>query len=229
MEDNHTEEEISHKSEISDRLEVNPQTEQEPWYKGPIKYIMAIFLLLLIVMWYFPKESIKLDPHPKTIPTIEEVLPENFKLDNQTITINTQSDLYTYIKPTDPIIKQIATKIATLSCDGNQVCQAKAIYYFVRNNIEYVADPLFLEYIEDPKELLVTQGGDCESGTILLASLLGAIGVDYELVFIPRHVFLKIKLNKALKRYKINNWVYLDWTCKSCDFGELPLNDKRYI
>lgn len=209
--------------------EIEKVEEQEPWYRGPIKYIIMLFLLLLIVLWYFPKESIKLDPKPKRIPTIGEVLPQNFKLNNETITIKTKNNLYSYINPTDPVIKQIANKIATLSCDGNQVCQAKAIYYFIRNNIEYVADPLGTEYFEDPKEVLYTKAADCESGTILLASLLGAIGIDYELVHIPYHVFLKIKLNKALKRHKINDWIYLDWTCKSCAFGELPLEDKRYI
>jgi len=209
--------------------EETEQIEKEPWYKGPIKYIIMLFLLLIIILWYFPKESIKLDPEPEIIPTIEEVLPQNFRLENQTITIKTKNDLYSYIKPNDPIIKQIANKIATLSCDGNQICQTKAIYYFVRNNIEYVADPLLLEYIEDPKEVLTTKAADCESGTILLASLLGAIGIDYELFFIPNHVFLRIKLNKALKRYKIDDWIYLDWTCKTCAFGDLPLEDKRYI
>lgn len=206
------------------------QTEQiEPWYKGPIKYIMMVFLLLLIVMWYFPKESIKLDPEPVRIPAIDEVLPADFKLSNETIKINNQNDFYKFIKPNDPVIKQIANKIATISCDGNQVCQSKAIYYFVRDNIEYVADPLGFEYVEDPKSILWSKGGDCESGTILTASLIGAIGVNYELVFIPNHVFLRIRLNKALKRYKIDDYVYLDWTCKSCEFGELPLSDKRYI
>ena len=57
------------------------------------------------------------------------------------------------------------------------------------------------------------------SGAILLASLLGAIGLDYELVFIPRHVFLKVRLKNALKRYKVGDYVYLDWTCKNCKFG----------
>lgn len=211
------------KEQIGEGIE---EIEQEPWYKGPIKYIMMVFLLLLIVLWYFPKESIRLDPEPSRIPSIEEVLPVGFELENRTIEGN---DLYAYIKPNDPVIKQIANKISTLACDGNQVCQSKAIYYFVRDNIEYVADPLGLEYFEDPKELLITKGGDCESGTILLASLLGAIGLDYELVFIPRHVFLKIRLDKALKRYKIDDFVYLDWTCETCGFGELPLSDKRYI
>ena len=67
------------------------------------------------------------------------------------------------------------------------------------------------------------------SEAIILASLLGAIGIDYELIFIPSHVFLRIRLNEALKRYKIGNWVYLDWTCDTCEFGELPLTDKQYV
>jgi len=206
--------------------EIEEQEPPEPWYKGPIKYIMMIFILLLIVMWYFPKESIKLDPEPKTIPKIEEVLPPNFQLDNKT---TTKQNLYQYIKPDDPTIKQIANKIATTSCDGGQVCQAKAIYYFVRDNIEYVADPLGTEYFEDPKEALYTKASDCDGGVILLSSLLGAIGIDYDLVYIPNHVFLKIRLDKALKRYKIDNYIYLDWTCKTCEFGELPLKDKQYL
>ncbi|MBU0629040.1 MAG: transglutaminase-like domain-containing protein [Nanoarchaeota archaeon] len=203
--------------------------EKEPWHKGPIKYIIGIFLLLLIVLWYFPTESIKLDPEPFLIPSIDDVMPSDFKLDNETIEIKQNKDFYSYIKPYDPTIKQIANKIATIACDGNQVCQSKAIYYFVRDNIEYVADPLGFEYVESPKEALYMKSSDCDGGTILLASLLGAIGVDYELVFIPSHVFLSIRLKSALKRYKIGEFVYLDWTCKDCKFGELPLDDKRYI
>jgi transglutaminase-like putative cysteine protease len=202
--------------------------EKEPWYKGPIKYIMAVFLLLLIVLWYFPRESIKLDPEPSLIPTVEDVLPAEFGF-NESVEIKNRDDFYKYIKPNDPVIKQIANKISTIACDGNQVCQSKAIYYFVRDNIEYVADPLGFEYVENPKEALYTKASDCEGGTILLASLLGAIGLDYELVFIPSHVFLKVRLNRALKRYKIGDFVYLDWTCKTCEFGELPLSDKRYL
>ncbi len=214
---------------MAEQEETKEDEEPEPWYKGPIKYIMVVFLLLLIVLWYFPKESIKLDPEPKIIPNVDSVLPATLVELNQTIKMGGKDYFYEYIKPNDPYIKQVATKISTIACDGNQVCQAKAIYYFVRDNIEYVADPLGYEYIEDPKELLVTKGGDCESGTILLASLLGAIGVDYELVFIPSHVFLRIRLPDVVKRHKIGDYVYLDWTCKNCEFGEIPLADRGYI
>ncbi|HZX44063.1 MAG TPA: transglutaminase-like domain-containing protein [Candidatus Nanoarchaeia archaeon] len=195
---------------------------KDPWYKGPIRYILMLFLLLTIILWYFPAESIKLDPEPTAIPSLSEVLPDNFKPGNTTI----KGDFYSSIQPNDPQLKQLANRISTYSCDGNQVCQAKALYYFVRDNIEYVSDPLNSEYIESPKEVLYTKASDCEGGAILLASLMASIGIDYELVFIPSHVFIKIKLDKAMKRYKTGDWIYLDWTCKGCRFGEVPLKDK---
>ena len=196
--------------------------EPEPWYKGPIRYIIMLFLILLMILWIFPAYAVKLDPEPSRIPLIGEVLPDGF------LVINTNfDDFASFVRPTDPMIKQIATKIATLSCDGNKVCHAKAVYYFVRDNIEYVADPVNFEYVEDPTEVLSSEGGDCESGTLLMASLLEAIGVDAELVFIPNHAFLRIRLDKALKRYKVGDWIYLDWTCSSCRFGEVPLSDKN--
>ena len=71
--------------------------------------------------------------------------------------------------------------------------------------------------------------GDCESGTILLASLLGAIGIDSEIVVIPNHALLKIKLDGASNRYKIDNYIYLDWTCNNCKFGEVSLNVREFI
>ena len=80
--------------------------------------------------------------------------------------------------------------------------------------------------MEHPIDFLYTGGGDCESGTIVLASLLQSIGVHTQLVFIPQHAFLRIYLDGVLKRYiQEDNYVYLDWTCKSCKFGEVPLND----
>ena len=94
---------------------------------------------------------------------------------------------------------------------------------FVRDNIEYVSDPVAKEYIESPVELLQTRGGDCESGTLLLAALEESIGIDSEIVLIPGHAYLRIKLPSALNKYKLDgDWVYLDWTCNNCDFGEIP-------
>ena len=151
--------------------------EQEPWYKGPIKYIMMVFLLLLIVMWYFPKESIKLDPEPSVVPSIEEVLPDGFSVGNKT-----GGKDYDVFELNDPVLKQIGSKIAALSCDGNKICQAKAIYYFVRDNIEYVSDPFKFEYIESPYEVLYTGSADCDGHAVLLSALEGSIGLNLSLI-----------------------------------------------
>lgn len=203
--------------------------EKEPWYKGPIKYILGIFLILLIVLMVLPYYTVKLDPEPKRIASVEEVLFTDVVLSNKSYTLKTRQDFIEFFNPRDPVIKQAANRIVTLGCESGRVCYAKAIYYFVRDNIQYVSDPVNFEYIEEPKEVLVTKAGDCESGTLLMAALMESIGIDSEIVFITGHAFLRIKLKEALKRYKRDNYVYLDWTCKSCGFGEIPFQniDKR--
>ncbi len=196
--------------------------EEEPWYKGPLKYILGIFLIFLIVLMVLPHYTVKLDPEPKRIAKVEEVLLTNIVLSNKSYTLKTRQDFVDFLNKNDPVIKQAADKIVTIGCEESRVCNAKAIYYFVRDNIQYVNDPVNFEYVEEPREVLVTKAADCESGTFLLASLMKAIGIDSELVFIPGHAFLRIKLDEALKRYKRDGYVYLDWTCKSCKFGEIP-------
>ncbi len=198
------------------------EEEKEPWYKGPIKYILGIFLMLLIVLMVLPSYTVKLDPEPKRVATVEEVLLSDVVLSNKSFTLKTRQDFIEFLEPNDPVIKQAADKIVTIGCQSSRVCYAKAIYYFVRDNIQYVNDPVNFEYIEEPKEVLVTKAGDCESGTMLMDSLMESIGIDSEMVFIPGHAFLRIKLKDALKRYKQEGYVYLDWTCKNCRFGEIP-------
>ncbi len=191
--------------------------EKEPWYKGPIKLILATFLILIVILWIIPIYAVRIDPEPKNIPTLAEILPANIQLEN-----NISQEYTELVNPTDPIIKQVADNIAAKSCESSKICQAKAVYYFTRDNINYVSDPIGEEYLEDPKEVLLTSAADCESGAILLASMMESIGIDAQLVFIPGHAFVRIKLDKARAKYKIDDHIYLDWTCKQCTFGEIP-------
>ena len=198
--------------------------EQEPWYKGPIKWILAVFLALLIVLVVVPMYAVKLDPEPRNIPSIDEFSDIiDVETGNQTTSLIEAVD---NIDASDPVIKQIATRIASSSCEQSKICQAKALYYFVRDNIEYVGDPVKSEYIESPVEVLKNGGSDCESGTLLLAALEESIGIDAEIVLVPRHAYLRIKLPDALNKYKLDgDWVYLDWTCNNCEFGEIPVQN----
>jgi transglutaminase-like putative cysteine protease len=99
------------------------------------------------------------------------------------------------------------------------------MYYFVRDNIQYVSDPYAKEYIASPLETLKTGGGDCDDGALLLAAMLESIGVNTRIVTIPGHAFVKAEMPDAPPKYKIGGWIYMDWTCRTCSFGEIPYNN----
>ncbi len=201
--------------------------EEDPWWRGPLRYILGLFLILLLVVWFFPSQAIKVDPEPRYIPIIEEVVPDTLELSRPNITLDSRSDYLKYIQPNDPQIKQIADKIVALSCEGNRICYAKAIYYFVRDNFQYVSDPAAYEYVKTARESLSVQGGDCDDASVLAANLLQAIGIPTRFVFIPGHVYIQAYLPDAPRRYKSEgaDVVSLDLTCSNCDFGELPYSD----
>jgi len=191
--------------------------------KSPIIYIIAVFLILLMVVTIVPLYSIKIDPRPNYIPTVEEVFLFEKNISTETVTLKSREDFLNFVVPESPIVKTTANRIVTLACKGERVCNAKVIYYFVRNNFAYISDPVNFEYVELPQDFIVSGGGDCESGTLLMANLMEAVGIDSQLVFIPGHAFLRIRLPDAKSRYRLDEqWVYLDWTCSYCEFGEIP-------
>ncbi|NQU98977.1 transglutaminase domain-containing protein [Candidatus Woesearchaeota archaeon] len=196
---------------------------EEEKKKGPIIYIAAVFLILLLVLMIFPHYGVKLDPRPDSMPTVEEVFLFEDNFSTEPKSLKTRNDFLDFVVPENPIIKTTANRIASYGCSGEKVCHAKAIYYFVRDNFEYIADPVNFEYVEMSQDFIISGGGDCESGTLLMANLMEAVGIDSQLVFIPGHAFLRIKLPEALSKYKRDfSWVYLDWTCDNCEFGEIP-------
>ncbi len=201
---------------------------KDPWFKGPLRIITSVFLLLIILSWTYSIYGAALDPEPSKVPGVEEVLPYIGVL-NQSYNVATRNDYYKLVNPSDSVIKQTADMIATISCEGSKICQVKAIYYFVRDNYEYISDPVDDEYIKDPKEFLSVGGGDCEDGAILLVNLLEAIGIKTEFVFVPGHALVRSKVVDISNRYLINDYVYMDWTCKNCEFGEVSLKVRENI
>jgi transglutaminase-like putative cysteine protease len=193
--------------------------EPEPWYKGPINYMLAVFIILLLVLWLVPYYSVRLDPSPKLIPKLEDVLPSSIVV-NET---HFNEISIALVDGNDPVVKEVADKIVVKACgDKGRICHAKALYYFVRDNFEYVSDPGAHEYVKTAKESLVSGGGDCDDASVLLASLLDAVGIRIRFVFIPNHVYIQAYLPDALKRYKLEgDMVNLDAACKNCEFGEI--------
>jgi hypothetical protein len=190
---------------------------KDPWYKGPIKIIGGLFLILIIITMVIPFYGVKQNPEPNYVPSLEELsIPE------LQIPIVDSSDIRTYIQTTSEI-KQLADTIVTLSCkETHKVCNAKAIFYFVQQNFNYLNDPLAFEYYKTPQESLKSNSGDCDDGSILLSSLLQSIGLRTRFVFVPGHVFVQVKIPEAITSYKDDNdWINLDSTCQGCKFGEI--------
>jgi len=211
--------------------EINQEIEEGR--RSPLVYILALFLILILILWIVPYYSIKLDPEPKNIPAKESVLPANITVEERNTTFVTRNAFLCLLNPNDPLIKQTASKVASQSCNSEKVCQAKAIFYFVRDNFDYISDPK-TEYVESAREVLATGGSDCDGIAVLLANLEQAIGIETRFVFIPGHVYVQIKLDEAMKKYKTEDgWINLDATCSYCEFSEIPYQNaestKTYV
>ncbi len=206
---------------------------------GPIKIIIGIFMLIVIIAWLFPYRYINEDPHPKNIPSVSDITSFiDFNYSNITSPSNNVIDMSNFIRP-DNNIKIIADKISSQSCDYSEnyaVCQSKALFYFMRDNIGYSRDPVSRELIKSPMQTMFTGVGDCDDKSVLLASMLYNIGIKTRFVFIPGHVYVEAYLPEASRKYRPYRnepWVPLDSTCISCGFGETTIKaakiDKDYM
>ncbi|MDP7116530.1 MAG: transglutaminase-like domain-containing protein [Candidatus Woesearchaeota archaeon] len=210
---------------------------KDKWYKRPSLFILGVFMALLIVLMVVPYYGVALDPNPVNIPSLQEVvsvIPNGNDGGNETIG---EGNIYQYLElvdSNDVVVKQVADRIASSACEsGQRVCHAKALFFFVRDEFDYVGDPLAFEYVKSARLSLHSKGGDCDDASILLASLLGAVGIRTRFVFVPGHVYVQAKIPEALSRYQDDGWVNLDGTCSFCDFGEIALPyaraEKRFV
>lgn len=195
---------------------------------GPIKFIGAFVLVVIIVFWAIPYSYVKDNPHPKYIPEIDEVY--NPVDVNRTLgELKSRDEYRLYVNSRDPIVKGVADMVSSISCDYSEnyrICQAKALFVFVRDKFDYVRDPSSYEYVKTPIESLNNLGGDCDDASVLLSSLLGSIGVRTRLVFVPSHVYVEAHIEEASSRYKAykgEDWIALDPTCKNCEFGKVNI------
>ena len=202
------------------------EIEEKNGFHTFLRIIGALFLILMIILMVVPGYGIKHDPEPKNIPTYEEIFLEMPSVENITEhSVYSKEEFNRFIKSDDDYIKSAADRVSTQSCNENRICYAKAIFYFVRDEFNYINDPRNVEYVKTARETIISKGGDCDDLSVLLVNLLESIGIETEFVFVPQHVFVKIKLADALNKYKDDEaWIYLDPACSYCAFGEISLS-----
>lgn len=178
--------------------------------------LTAVALILLSIRGYF----YLMHPTPKVQLVLEDIqtfLPSDFQ---EPFSSHQADEVREVVLKTSDVIKQVANKIAADSCrTADRVCQSKALFTFVRDEVRYVPDDRFHDQLENPLTVLKTGGADCEDMAVLLIALQKAIGNDVRLVFVPGHAYAQVKI----PNYK-DQWLNMEATCKTCSFNEMPTN-----
>ncbi len=188
----------------------------KPFY-SLVALLTAIAIFLLSIQAYFNM----IHPEPVEIPGLEEVadlLGDNLE---EPFSSHRSDEVKRVISEVRNNIKQVANYVSAKSCrKADRVCQSKALFYFVRDEIKYVPDANFHDQLENPLTVLKTGGADCEDMAVLLVALQQAIGNKVRLVFVPGHAYAQV----SIPDYRGEKWLNLEATCKDCQFGELPNN-----
>lgn len=117
----------------------------------------------------------------------------------------------------DPAIRQAAASIVG-KCAGHQFrCEVFALYEFVRDRITYRRDPAGYEWVQDSRRTLALGFGDCDDKSVLLGSLLAALGHR------PRFAVLGYKPGEYshvyVEVFDNSKWVPLDPTNEHAAVG----------
>ncbi len=190
------------------------EADEEKQRITPLSVIIAIFLMFLIIIMIVPFYAVKLDPEPKPVPKLSLSITKIPNRANSIWGINK-------FNLTQPV-RDLSLRIISKACSSSKICYAKALYYYVRDNINYVSDPKRTEYVQSPEETLLG-GGDCEDKAILLHYMMKSIGIKSRIAIIQGHAFNQIIINEGAKKY--HDWLSLDTTCRNCRFGELGIGE----
>lgn len=77
----------------------------------------------------------------------------------------------------NPLLRQTAAR-AVINCPPkDDLCEAATLQDFVRSNIRYTGDVFETETVQTPDYTLQEGYGDCDDQSVLLATLLMAIGI----------------------------------------------------
>jgi len=91
--------------------------------------------------------------------------------------------------------------------------EIKALFEWVQQNVRYTKDPFRVEVLHSAQRLLELRAGDCDDMTILLGSMLEAIGHPVQLVITgPDPLRPKLFSHIYLEAFHQGRWIPLDAT-----------------
>jgi transglutaminase-like putative cysteine protease len=179
-----------------------------------VAVLVAIGLFFLSIQGYL----YLVHPEPSDIPRLSEVQSFFDDWEENAFTSHSPDEVDKVLRQVRDPVKKVANYIVSQSCrKADPVCQSKALFYFVRDNVTYVPDEQFHDQLLNPLSVMKTGGADCEDMAVLLIALQKAIGHETRLVFVPGHAYAQVRIDN----YRGGKWLNMEPTCESCKFDEL--------
>lgn len=127
---------------------------------------------------------------------------------------------------TDQNFVRFASELVRGVQSFDDIGEAQAVYSWVKRNIRYTKDPVTVEKLYPPQELLKIKAGDCDDIAMLLGALMIALGYPARLITISAsadnpdefsHVYLESEVPPGS-----GNWIPMDAARLDAQFGVEP-------
>ena len=108
--------------------------------------------------------------------------------------ISLQKRIQQKVNYTDSTVRGFAVEKSLLHFNEyypkyRQICRQLSLIKHIKDNYQYVNDPSGFDYFASPMESIVLMAGDCDDYSILMASIIKAIGGDVRIIWAPKHVY----------------------------------------
>lgn len=123
----------------------------------------------------------------------------------------------------DPSIIRTATDIVRSVQAFDDVGEANALYEWVRRNIRFTKDPVNKEKLYPPAELLKIRAGDCDDISMLMATLLMAVGYPARFVTVAASQSDPEQFSHVYVEGEVaGRWIPMDPARFDSEFGMAP-------
>jgi len=186
----------------------------------------------------FLKSSVESGKIIKPLTKLSQAQIEKYRLPTtQEGVKNMAKEMAKRIDYTNPIVRDLAVRLASKYPGERNIMQVQAIYEYVYRNWKYVSDPRGFEYYAYASETIRNNfAGDCDDYAILMSALVKAVGFSPRIIIAcdksSCHAYPEVYIGKGSTCEEITNslakkfkdtvyyhttssgecWLSLDWT-----------------
>jgi len=128
--------------------------------------------------------------------------------------VSLQKRIQQKVNYTDPAVRRFAVEKSLLYFQEyyskyQQICRQLSLIKYVKDKYKYVSDPSGFDYFAPPTESISLMAGDCDDYSILMASVIRAIGGNVRIIWAPHHVYPELFCGDKAKFDKFLSAIYI--------------------